>query len=218
MEVVQIHPALWAGDLCRLGEEAVALADAGASALHIDIMDGRFAPSLTFGPATVAALRSHAEIPLEVHLLVESPEDYLDDFLAVGADRILFHIEATRHPYRVLDRLREAGCHAGIALNPGTSEDELEFLAEGVDSVLVLGVSPGDLAATFNTNMRRKIENVRALLGDRAVAVEGGLDLASAAEAVRAGANIVIPDTALFDHDSYLDAIERFKHADADRV
>jgi len=210
---LKIAPSILSSDFSRLGEEIRSVIQAGADWLHIDVMDGHFVPNITIGPPVVAALREHCSVPMDVHLMIEHPEDYIEDFVNAGADIITFHIEASRHPHRLLSRIRELGCQAGVALNPGTPEDTLEFLTEMVDLVLLMTVNPGFGGQAFIPDMTRKIRNVRAMLGDRDVEVDGGIDPRTAASAIEAGANVLVAGNYVFRHESRLEAIETLRRA-----
>jgi len=213
---LKIAPAITSGDLGRLGDEVSTVIEAGADLIHVDILDGRFAPNITVGPATVAALRQYCTVSLDVHLLVADPTAYAGDFAHAGADAIAFPIETTRYPYRLVEHIKDLGCRAGVSLNPGTSEDDIEFVAEWVDYTVVLAAAPGAAAAPFIPDMLRKIQNVRAMMGEeKDVYVEGGIDAAAAAEAVQAGGNVLVPGPFVFARDSYLEAIETLKDLQA---
>jgi ribulose-phosphate 3-epimerase len=210
---IKIAPSILAADFSCLGEEIEAVIEAGADLIHIDVMDGHFVPNITIGPVVVASLRRHCTVPMDVHLMISDPEAYVEDFANAGADLISFQIEATRHPHNLVSRIKSLGCKAGVVLNPGTSEDEIEFLSDMVDMVLVMTVNPGFGGQKFISDMLRKIVNVRAMMGDRDVEVDGGIDAITAAEVAEAGANVLVAGTAVFGQPSYFEAIEEIRNA-----
>ncbi len=211
MPPLKIAPSILASDFSRLGEEVRAVIDAGADWIHIDVMDGHFTPNITIGPAVVASLRTHSTVPLDVHLMISDPDRYIRDFADAGADIITFHVEAAKHPHRTLTMIKELGCQAGIVLNPGTSHDEIEFLADYVDLVLLMTVNPGFGGQKFIPEMLRKIQYVRAMLGERDLEVDGGIDAETAAQVIQAGANVLVAGSYIYRSRSYLAAIESLR-------
>jgi len=156
-------------------------------------------------------LRQHCTVPMDVHLMISDPMAYVADFAHAGADTITFHVEATDHPLRVIDKIKELGCHAGIVLNPGTPEDDIEYIVEHVDLVLVMTVNPGFGGQAFIPDMLRKITNVRAMMDGRDVEVDGGIDPSTAPLVIEAGANVLVAGSYIFKHESYLEAIESLR-------
>lgn len=199
---VRIAPSILSADLARLREQVEAVIAGGADWLHVDVMDGHFVPNLTFGAPVIRALRRITDLPLDVHLMVERPEQYIDDFADAGASTFTFHPEGTRHVQRQLAAVRERGMRAGYAMNPGTPLGLLEEIVDYVDLVLVMSVNPGFSGQSYLPSSTAKIARVRALLerhdSPAALEVDGGISLRTIGAAWRAGANAFVAGTAVF--------------------
>ena len=211
MSKVKIAPSVLSSDFSRLGEEVRAVIEAGADWVHFDVMDGHFTPNITIGPPVIAAMRQHCSVPMDVHLMISNPDDFVADFVHAGADMVTFHIEATDHPLRVIDTIREMGAQAGIVLNPATSQDDIEYVVDAVDMVLVMTVNPGFGGQRFIPEMLPKIQHIRAMLGDRDLEVDGGIDANTAKDVIEAGANVLVAGSYIYNSDSYVEAINSLR-------
>ena len=199
---IKIAPSILAADFSRLGQEVLEAEAGGADYIHIDVMDGHFVPNLTVGPMVVEAVRRVTDLPLGVHLMVESPERFLDGFCQAGANGLTVHVETCVHLHRTVQQIKELGCWAGVTLNPSTSVSTLEEILPYVDLILVMTVNPGFGGQSFIRGMVSKIRRVRAMLdelGSRAdLEVDGGIDPETAPLVVQAGANVLVAGTAIF--------------------
>ena len=200
---VIIAPSLLASDFSKLGEEAKAVAAAGADWLHIDVMDGHFVPNITLGPDIVKALRPHVSIPFDVHLMIAPVDPYLEAFREAGADLISVHPESGPHLNRTLQRIRSLGAKAGVVFNPSTSPEVIRYMMEDIDLLLVMSINPGFGGQSFMRSQLKKIETLRAMADaagrpDMIIEVVGGVNRESARLCLEAGANALVAGTAVF--------------------
>ncbi|HEX5314552.1 MAG TPA: ribulose-phosphate 3-epimerase [Gammaproteobacteria bacterium] len=211
-----ISPSVLSADLARLGEESAAVLRAGGERIHFDVMDNHYVPNLTFGPSVLKALRAYGiEAPIDAHLMVTPTDRLIRDFLDAGAATILIHPEATEHVDRSLQHIRDGGAKAGLALNPATPIEVLDYVLWRLDWVLVMSVNPGFGGQRFIAESLRKIAAVRRMIEasgrEIRLAVDGGVDVANIAEIARAGADTFVSGSAIFGSGDYAATIRRMR-------
>ncbi len=216
-EETVIAPSILACDFGRLFDEVQAVGDAGADWIHVDVMDGHFVPNITIGPRIVESIREATQLPLDVHLMIERPERYIDAFAKAGATTLGVHAEACPHLHRTVAQIRESGARASVTINPGTPANAVEAVLEDVDQVLVMTVNPGFGGQQFIAGTLAKIETLRAWIRERGLAialeVDGGITEDTIASAARAGANAFVAGTAIFGAADYREAIAGLRRA-----
>ena len=197
-----ISPSILSADFAKLGEDIRAIDEAGADWIHVDVMDGHFVPNITIGPGVVKALRSHSAKPFDVHLMISPIDPFLDAFAEAGADIITVHPEAGPHLHRTIQRIKGLGKKAGVSLNPATPAKMLDYVLEEIDLVLVMSVNPGFGGQKFITSQLKKIEAIANRVSKDNlqvdIEVDGGIDAATAPQAVAAGATVLVAGTAAF--------------------
>ncbi len=199
---VLIAPSVLPADFSRLGEECVALEEAGVDRIQFDVMDGRFVPNLTFGPDVIASLRPHVKVPFEAHLMVEQPDELAARYVEAGCERLIVHTEACPHLHRTLGNIAELGAKAAVAVNPATPTSAFAHVLDLVDLVLVMTVNPGFGGQSYIDTMEPKIAETRRLVlesgHDVDVEVDGGIGPSTVAGAAAAGANVLVAGSALY--------------------
>jgi len=214
---MKIAPSILSCDFSRLAEEISAAEDGGADWIHVDVMDGHFVPNITIGPRIVEAVRDATQLPLDVHLMIEQPERYIDAFIKSGATTVGIHAEACPHLHRTVAQIREAGARASVTVNPGTPANAVEAVLGDVDQVLVMTVNPGFGGQRFIAGTLAKVETLRGWIRERGLAValevDGGITEDTIASVARAGANAFVAGTAIFGATDYREAIAALRQA-----
>lgn len=215
---IKLAPSILSADFARVGEQVAEATKAGADYIHVDVMDGHFVPNITIGPLVVAAIRPHTSLPLDVHLMIESPEKYIKQFAQAGADIITVHAEVCPHLHRMVESIKEAGCKAGVSLNPSTPLTALDEVLPILDLALLMSVNPGFGGQQFIESTIGKIARLRRKLDELGLAteleVDGGITAEIAPRVAQAGARVLVAGAAVFNKkESVSQAIARIRES-----
>lgn len=213
--MVQIAPSILSADFSNLKDEILKLEKGGADYIHLDVMDGIFVPNITFGAPVIKNIRKFTNIPFDVHLMIDKPERYIKDFVDAGADIITVHQEATTHLHRTIEMIKSFGVKAGVALNPATPLETLEYVLDYVDLVLIMTVNPGFGGQKFIDSTRRKIKKIKSMVTERDLNVlieaDGGIKLDNFREIVDCGLDIIVVGSGIFEADDIVERVRMFK-------
>ncbi|MFP7221642.1 ribulose-phosphate 3-epimerase [Priestia filamentosa] len=209
--MMKIAPSILSANFSELGKEIKEVETAGADYIHVDVMDGKFVPNITIGPLVVEAIRPITSLPLDVHLMIENPDQYIPAFARAGADIISVHVEACPHLHRTISLIKEQGVKAGVVLNPATPIDSIKHILEGIDLVLLMTVNPGFGGQTFIKSVLPKIEQIAQLIEIRGldieIEVDGGVNTQTAKLCREAGANVLVAGSAIYNEEDRAGAI-----------
>lgn len=213
--MVKIAPSILSADFSRLGEEIKDVELGGADYIHVDVMDGHFVPNITIGPLIVEAIRPVTKLPLDVHLMIENPDQYVEAFAKAGADYITVHVEACRHLHRTIQNIKSYGVKAGLVLNPATPVESIQHVIEDVDMVLLMSVNPGFGGQKFIPSVFPKIKQVREMADEKGLDIEieidGGVNEETAKLCIEAGANVLVAGSAVYNQPDRKKAIEALR-------
>jgi len=207
----KIAPSILSADFSKLGEEVKAVEQAGADYIHVDVMDGHFVPNITIGPIIVKAVKGVTELPLDVHLMISNPDDFIDDFVQAGADILTVHAEAGYHLHRTLQHIRKTGAKPAVSLNPASPLSMIEYVLDDLDMVLLMTVNPGFGGQDFIPEVIPKIERLREMIGKRGLDIElevdGGIGPETINRVSSAGADVFVAGSAIYHSQDYAETI-----------
>lgn len=210
---IKVAPSILSANFAKLGEEISLLDQTDCEYIHFDVMDYHYVPNLTFGPMLIKSVREYSKKVFDVHLMISNPELYVDEFKKAGADIITFHYEATTHHDSLLQKIKDLGAKAGIALNPSTPHHVLEYLLDKIDQITVMTVNPGFGGQFFLTSQLNKIKNIKKMISgyDIDIEIDGGVNQETAISIKEAGANVLVAGSYIFKSSSYSTAINKLK-------
>ena len=210
--MIQIAPSILAANFAKLGEEVKEVEKAGAQLIHIDVMDGHFVPNISFGSIVLDAIRPLTDLPLDVHLMIENPDQYIEQFAKAGADYITVHVEACRHLHRTIQLIRSLGVKPGVVLNPHTPIESIQHILEDIDMVLFMTVNPGFGGQQFIHSVVTKIEALAAIIKERnldiAIEIDGGINAETIVPCAKAGATIFVAGSAIYSKEDRTAALQ----------
>lgn len=213
--MIKMAPSILSADFARLLEDVKKVERAGCEYLHIDVMDGHFVPNITLGPAIVKSLRKDVNMVFDAHLMIENPDNYIKDFVDAGCDMIVVHEEACTHLHRTIQNIKSFNVKAGVALNPATPIENIKYILNDIDMVLIMTVNPGFGGQSFIGTMIDKIKELKALIDEKGLAVDiqvdGGIKPSNVSEVVKAGANVIVAGSAIFNSDDIEATVKEFR-------
>ena len=213
--MTKLAPSILSADFARLLEDVKKVENAGCEYLHIDVMDGHFVPNITLGPQVVKSLRKDVNMVFDAHLMIENPDNYIKDFVDAGCDIIVVHQEACKHLHRTIQNIKSYGIKAGVSLNPATPIESIKHILEDIDMVLIMTVNPGFGGQSFIEGMIPKIEELKALIDNRGlnidIQVDGGIKPNNVEKVVKAGANVIVAGSAIFNSDDIQSTVNLFR-------
>jgi len=213
--MVLLSPSVLSADFGNLREEILKLEKGGADYIHLDVMDGQYVPNISFGPPVIEKLRGITDLPFDVHLMIDRPERYVEEFAKAGADILTIHPESTIHLHRLIQLIKDNGMKAGVSLNPATPLNNIEYILGDIDMVLIMTVNPGFGGQGFIESMKEKIKELRHIIDSREldikIEVDGGIKLDNAKEIIDIGTDIIVVGSGIFDADDVIKRTKEFK-------